>query len=273
MIYHKVIFILFILDRTSTRLNWGVTWCKLSYSVLSYSKRFSCNVEHQVLSTSNLSNFLSIYIQATKSVLNKWKDKCHQKIVQLSSITWLLTLLFGFHEVLGSWPTLVTVLLAILTWYPSLLNVVYTMLLLTNQVRGVRKWSCRKHRLCWEMSQNLWFSWRQHKQMSVLRLGRSLFRSLLKRLPDLKGRFLYYLLQPSLFASSVLFCRIRHNLVRQHICDVSSVSTYNKRVSLNKLNLQFVQCFNADQTLLLPFNLSSNVDRPVFIRYLNRKKD
>ena len=70
-------------------------------------------------------------------------------------------------------------------------------LLLTNQVRGVRKWSCRKQRLCWKMSQNLWFSWRQHKQMSVLRLGRSLFRSLLKRLPDLKGRFLHYLLQPS----------------------------------------------------------------------------
>ena len=71
MIYHKVIF---ILGRTSTRLNRGVTWFKLSYSVLSYSKRLSCNVEHQVLSTSNLSNFLSIYIQATKRVLNKWKD-------------------------------------------------------------------------------------------------------------------------------------------------------------------------------------------------------
>ena len=144
--------------------------------------------------------------------------------------------------------------IGVLTWYPSLLNVVYAILLLTNQVRGVRKWSCRKHRLCRKMSQNLWFSWRQHKQMSVLRLGRSLFRSLLKRLPDLKGRFLYYLLQPSLFASSVLFCRIRHTLVKQHICDVSSVSTYNKRVSLNKLNLQFVQCLNADETLLLPFN-------------------
>ena len=98
--------------------------------------------------------------------------------------------------------------------------------------------------------------------MSVLRLGRSLFRSVLKRLPDLKGRFLYYLLQVCCFVEYVIL----------FICDVSSVSTHNKRVSLNKLNLQFVQCLNADETLLLPFNLSSNVDRPVFIHYLNRKK-
>ena len=175
----------------------------------------------------------------------------------MSWITWLLTLIFGFHEVLGDWPALVTVLLVFLTRYPSLLNVVYTILLLTNHVRGVRKWSCRKHRLCWKMSQNLWFSWRQHKQMSVLRLGRSLFRSLLKRLPDLKGRFLYYLLQPSLFASSVLFCRIRHTLVKQHICDVSSVSTHNKQIEFAVCTVS--QCrWNTTPTIQFGFQCRSS---------------
>lgn len=56
--------------------------------------------------------------------------------------------------------------------------------------------SCRSLSLCWDMWRIKlhWRFSRKQKQMSVIRLGRSLFRSLFKQLPELKGKNIDYFL-------------------------------------------------------------------------------